>query len=110
MAIRFTFNVFVDSCSKARIFPPFGVAAKGEDIEFANYTEDVILVQMKKDSFGLAQDEWKALDKKSDANTHKHAKAVGNGAKAGALKFRVFCAETGTFAEAASDPEIIIEP
>jgi hypothetical protein len=40
----------------------------------------------------------------------KHKKKVKKTATDGAYRSRVFCLQTGTIAEAASDPEIIIEP
>lgn len=70
-----------------------------------NLTSDGIIVEVS--GFGVTGDphEWKTVAKKD-----KHTKKVKDAAKDGAYRSRVFCLQTGTIAEAASDPEIIIEP
>ena len=78
-------------------------------ITFKNRTNDKAIVHLPANVFvGEPNDFSLVLDEKSLA-THEKTLTVDAGAKTALFTYRVYCAQTQTFAQGNSDPEFIIE-
>jgi hypothetical protein len=90
--------------SEAIIRPPFAIVTKGGIAKIKNNTNSFIVLLIPEDIAASGQvEEIKVLA--GDTGDVAIASAPPNGA----YSFKVFCAETFSFAQANSDPEFIVE-